>query len=174
MPQDPAEALRRVLRTSRLNGWSVAVCAGLCALVSLAFGELAGASIGILVSAGGALEIYGNRRLRRRDPGGVRWLVRSQLVVLAAIGAYASARLFSFDPEYVREIITPSMRASLDEMGLTADEIIPLVSRAFHLLYGGLLLVTLLYQGGVALYYRRQARAVAEALNPPPLLPPRI
>ena len=84
-PPRPEDVLHRVIKLSRLNGWSVAIFAGVCAVGSLAFGDLLGASVGLLVTFGGALEVRGHRMLKRNDAGGMRWLVRSQLVVLAVI-----------------------------------------------------------------------------------------
>ena len=65
----PKEILHRVMRTARLNGWSIAVFAGLCALISLAFGDLVGAFIGIVVTVGGVTEIRGLRRLKQHEIG---------------------------------------------------------------------------------------------------------
>jgi hypothetical protein len=168
MKRTPEETLRRVLKVSRLDGWSVAIFAGGCSLVSLAFGDPVGVSVGLLVTLGGALEIRGHRMLKHGNADGMRWLVRSQLVVLATIWAYAARQLLSFDTAIVRELATPDMRASLNELGLTMEDILPLVRRAFYLLYGGVMAVTLIYQGGLALYYRRRTAAVAQALTPPP------
>jgi hypothetical protein len=167
----PEEVLRRVLKTSRLNGWSVAIFAGLCSLVSLAFGDPVGCSVGLLVALGGALEVRGHRLLKRRDADGMKWLVRSQLVVLGVIWTYAATRLVSFDQEIVRELVSADMRASLNELGLTTEDILPLVRRFFYLLYGSVMAATLIYQGGLALYYRRRTAMVATALRAPPVVP---
>src|SRR5664280_3124487 len=43
-PRQPEEILRRVMKLSRLNGWSVAIFAGLCTLVSVAVWVRVGAS----------------------------------------------------------------------------------------------------------------------------------
>ncbi len=167
----PEEVLRRVLKTSRLNGWSVAIFAGLCSLVSWALGDPVGGSIGLLVALGGMLEVRGHRLLQRRDADGMRWLVRSQLVVLGVIWTYAATRLMSFDEGLVREMVTPDMRASLNELGVTMEDILPLVRRFFYLLYGSVMAATLIYQGGLGLYYRRRTAAVELALRAPPLVP---
>jgi hypothetical protein len=167
MKRTPEETLRRVLKVSRLDGWSVAIFAGFCSLVSLAFGDPVGCSVGLLVALGGALEVRGHHLLKHGNADGMRWLVRSQLVVLGTIWAYAASRLLSFDTAIVQDIATPDMRASLNELGLTLEDILPLVRRAFYLLYGGVMAVTLIYQGGLALYYRRRTAAVAQALSAP-------
>jgi hypothetical protein len=181
-PRPPEEVLRRVLRISRLNGWSVALGAGLCSLVALPFGGLIGLGVGLFVTIGGVMELRGNRRLRRRDPDGMTLLVRSQLVVLGAIWIYALPRLLSFDPAYLQDQVIPNLRelmsasgADLDSLlaqgGLNTKDIVPLVHLVFVILYGSVLLVTLVYQGGLALYYRHHTAAVIEALKAPPPVP---
>jgi hypothetical protein len=168
MKPAPEEVLRRVLKVSRLNGWSVAIFAGLCSLVTLVSGDPVGVSVGLLVTLGGALEVRGHRMLQHGDAAGMKWLVRSQLVVLGTIWVYAATRLVSFDAELLSELITPDLRASLNEVGLTTEDILPLVRRFFYLLYGSVMAATLIYQGGLALYYRRRTALVAQALAAPP------
>jgi hypothetical protein len=182
-PRPPEDILRRVKRNARLNGWSVAIVAGLSTLVSLAFVDPVSAAVGLMVTIGGALEVRGYRMLRRNDPGGMRWLARSQLVVLGAIWAYGLSRLLSFDAGYLQSEVIPDARAMLgsygvdfDQMlaqaGLDARNIVPLVRLFFVILYGSLLLVTLIYQGGLFLYYRWRTAAVEKALQFPQIIPP--
>ena len=169
-PRPPADVLRRVLKFSRLNGWSVAIFAGVCALVSLALLDPIGVAVCVLVLMGGLLEVHGSRRLRRREADGVRWLVRSQLVVLGVIWTYAVTRLASFDEGLVRDLITPELLSALRELGLTQEDILPLIRQFFYLLYGSVMAATLIYQGGLALYYHRRAAAVEAALRAPPIV----
>lgn len=169
-PRPPADVLRRVLNFSRLNGWSVAIFAGVCALVSLALLDPIGVAVCLLVLMGGLLEVHGSRRLRRREADGVRWLVRSQLVVLGVIWTYAVTRLASFDEGLVRDLITPELLSALRELGLTQEDILPLIRQFFYLLYGSVMAATLIYQGGLALYYHRRAAAVEAALRAPPIV----
>lgn len=169
-------------RFARLDGWSVFLFAGLCTLVSLAFLEPVGISVGLLVTLGGALEVHGYRRLRRNDAAGMRWLARSQLVVLGTIWSYGLSRLLSFDAVYLQNEVIPDARALFASRGLNLDQflaqagldsadVVPLVRLLFVVLYGSVLLVTLLYQGGLYLYYRRHTAVVEEALTPPPVIP---
>lgn len=179
----PADVLRRVLKISRLNGWSVAIFAGVSTLVSLALMDPIGIAVCLLVMFGGLLEVRGQRMLSRRDADGMRWLVRSQLVVLGVIWVYALPRLLSFDATYLQDEAIPNLRellaasgtdldSLLAQSGLSTKDIVPLVHQFFVILYSGVMLATLLYQGGLALYYRRRTAAVEEALRaPPPVLP---
>ena len=178
-PRPPDKVLRQVLWVSGLNGWSVALFAGVCALGALPFGDLVSCVVAVLVMVGGIMEIRGHRQLRRRDPDGMRLLVRSQLVVLGVIWVYAVPRLLSFDAAYVQDQVIPNLRDNLAALGMSMDEflqevgldqkqIVPLVHRVFVALYGTVMFVTLLYQGGLALFYRRRTAAVEAALRAPP------
>ena len=166
----PADVLRRVLRIARLNGWSVAIFAGVCTLVSLALMDPIGITVCLLVMLGGLLEVRGQRMLSRRDADGLRWLVRSQFVVLGVIWTYAASRLVSFDEGLVRAMITLDMQSSLRELGLAPEDILPLVRRFFYLLYGSVMAAALIYQGGLALYYHRRRATVTLALQAPPVV----
>jgi hypothetical protein len=181
-PRSPDDILRRVKRLARVDGWSVAIFAGLCTVGSLAFLDPVGISVGLLVTLGGALEVHGYRMLRRNDGRGMRWLARSQLVILGTIWAYGLERLLSFDAGYLQTEVIPNARAMLTAHGINLDDylaqvgedaadIVPLVRLFFVVLYGSVLLVTLIYQGGLYLYYRGRTAAVQEALKSPPLIP---
>jgi hypothetical protein len=180
--RSPEVILRRVKRLARLNGWSVALFAGLCTLASLAFLDPVGITVGLLVTLGGALEVHGYRLLRRNDASGMRWLARSQLVVLGTMWAYVLPRLLSFDAVYLQTEVIPNARAMLASRGVNLDEflaqagvdsadIVPLVRLFLVVFYGSVLLATLLYQGGLYLYYRWRTAAVEDALRSPPVVP---
>ncbi len=168
----PKETLHRVMRTARLNGWSIAIFAGLCALVSLATGDLVGGIIGLIVTAGGLVEIRGLRKLEQHDAdGGMTFLIRAQWIVLGSIWAYALGKLFSFDPQMAMGNMTPDMRTMIGQVGLSPADITHLVSLTFYAIYATVLIVTLIYQGGLALYYSRRRAAVHEALTAAPAIP---
>jgi hypothetical protein len=179
-PRPPEEVLRRVIRFSRLNGWSAVLFAGLGALVSLGLLDPISVSICLLIGLGGVLEVHGQRMLVRRDAGGMRWLVRAQLVVLAVVWLYAATHLVSFDAVYLRDEVIPNARELLSAFGMDLNQIfeqadldtnavVAFVRLMFVTIYGSLMLVTLIYQGGLALYYRRRTAAVEAALQPPPI-----
>lgn len=175
-PPHPAEkSLRRVLLVSALDGWSVAVIAGVGTLLALALGDLSGAATGLLILVAGATELRGRARLRRKDATGMKLLVRAQLFLLTVILVYCATRLGSFDEglvqDTVRENLTPDMEAALLESGIARGDIVPAVKMMFYVLYGTVAFVSLLCQGGLILYYRSRATRVAEALAAPPPAP---
>jgi|UniRef100_UPI00404943E2 hypothetical protein len=164
----PDEVLRRVLRLSSVNGLSVAIFAGLCALGSLVFGDLLGAGVGLLVAIGGITEVRGRNKLRQRDADGMRLLVRAQWMVLGVIWVYAASRIGSFDAMLALDNQTPEMRQMLAEAGVETAQLITLVKIFFYVFYSVVMLVTLIYQGGLALYYKHRTPMVAAALSVPP------
>lgn len=170
-PSPPQKALQRVLAISRLNGWSVTLVAVFGVLLTLLLGDLLGTLIGLLAVTAGWMEIRGHGKLRRQDAEGMKWLVRSQLLLLSVILAYCASRLGSFDADSVMGNLTPDMETILQDAGVGLGDILPLVRLAFFVLYGTVAFVTVLYQGGLALYYRSKTKLVTEALTAPPHSP---
>jgi hypothetical protein len=165
----PAEkTLKRVLAVSRFNGWSVMIIASLGILLTLLLGDLLGTGIGGLAVVSGWMEVRGHKKLKLRDPAGMKWLVRSQLLLLSVILVYCASRLGSFDADTAMANLTPDMEVVLKEAGLERGDILPMVRMAFFATYLTVTVVTLFYQGGMALYYRSRTAKVTEALTIPP------
>jgi hypothetical protein len=175
MAATPEKTLRRVLFISALDGWSIALFAGLCTLISLLMGEWIGVSVGALVTAAGVIELRGRRKLLDRDAGGLALLVRAQLLILAVIWLYSIQNLLAFDEATIMASITPDMRSALTQAGLSIDDFRPLVKPVYFSLYLTVIGVTLLFQGGLALYYyscrAKVTAALAARVAVPPVLP---
>lgn len=167
-PTPPEQILRRVLLVSALDGWSLVAIAGLGTVLTLIFGDWLGTGIGLLVLAAGCGELRGRRRLQRRDPAGMQLLVRAQLFLLSVILVYCVSRLSSFDSDTALANLTPEMEAALHEAGLARADILPLVQIAFYATYGTVAVVSLVFQGALALYYRSRTARVTAALAAPP------
>ena len=98
-------------------------------------------------------------------------LVRSQLLLLSVILIYCVTRLGSFDADTALGNLTPDMEAPLKELGLERGEILSMVRSTFYITYVTVAVVTVFYQGGMALFYRRRTALVSEALAAPPQPP---
>jgi len=164
-PTPQEKSLKRVLAISRLNGWSVAVVASLGTIATLLLGDLTGTLVGLLAIGSGVMEIRGHRLVARRQAEGMKWLVRSQLLLLGVLLAYCATRLGSFDAETAMANLTPDMEAVLKEAGLERADILPLVRITYLATYGAVALTCLIYQGGMALYYSRKRDPVTQALT---------
>ena len=161
-PPLPSEILRRVLRMARFDGTCVLGIAGSCALISAAARDVTGAVVGLLVAGAGAVELHGMGLLRSGDSRGMRWLVTSQLGIMVSILGYAAARLSSPDVAALRKAVTPEIAEQIRLAGMGVDDFL---SEMVKLVYFAVCLVTILYQGGMTLYYLRRSSAVARALE---------
>lgn len=169
-PELPEKVLRRVLAISRGDGWSIVIVASLGGLVSLVQGGWFGAAAGLLVALGGAGELHGRRLLLRGKIAGTGWLIGAQLFLLVVICLYAWCRWRYFDPVALWAELPNLARAELTRQmvaaGLDPEFDRPLLLQLMNLLVCAILAcVTLLYQGGLALYYAWQRERIRQALS---------
>lgn len=163
-PLIPAESLRRVLRVARLDGSCILAVAGLFALASASIHDTAGAAVGLLVAGTGAIELHGTGLLRNREERGMKWLVASQLFLMAIVLAYVASRLMKVDLSILQPLVTADQRKAIADAGLTIEEFLRIVYVGTYAVFG---VVTVLYQGGMTAYYLRRRSAVAAALAEP-------
>lgn len=176
MPDSPAEkSLRHVLLVSAIDGWSITVIAGFCTLVSLLFGQWIGISVGATITVAGLIELRGRARLARGDISGLGWLIRAQVLILATIGLYAFRNLLAFDEAVLLAQFTPELRNAIDQLGISMADIERLMKPIYCGIYLTVIGVTVLFQGGLALYYASRRTKITEAFvsrfKVPPLPP---
>lgn len=165
MTDSPSEkTLRSVLTLSAIDGWSVALFAGFCTLISLVFGEWVGVYIGGLITAAGVMELRGRRQLLRGEANGMNGLVRAQLIILATILLYAFRNLLAFDEATIMEGMTPDMRLVLDQYGISIETLRTMIKPIYYGFYLVVMGVTVLFNGGLALFYRTRREKITEAL----------
>lgn len=164
-PLLPAESLHRLLRLARLDGTVVLALASAFAIASALGGNGLEVLIGVLIAGAGALELHGAGLLRTGEVRGISWLVASQVYLLTAVLGYVTLRLISFDPALINLIMTDALRQRYLEAGLTHAQIDQVVEWSYYLTYAIVGVVTLFYQGGMALFYFRRRDAVAKALE---------
>jgi hypothetical protein len=161
-PLLPSEILRRLIRVARFDGISVLGVAGAFALVSAASRDVSGAVIGLLVAAAGAIELHGVGLLRVGRGVGMRWLVSSQLYLMTTMLTYVALRLGRPDIASIRPIVTVELAGQIQQAGMTVDQFL---LEFLRLVYLGVAAATLLYQGGMTIYYLRRRTAVAAAME---------
>ncbi|MFM1852410.1 MAG: hypothetical protein RIS54_2094 [Verrucomicrobiota bacterium] len=166
----PEEILRRIIRLSGINGWCVALVAGLGGLVSLAFADWIGAATGLAVCAGGGLELRGRKQVLQGEATGMRRMVLAQLVVLATLWVYSVVQLIVFDAARLVAELPPEIHAMIADAQLDVAQVQQLLTIANFALYGAVMLASLVYQGGLALYYRHRTPSVVAVLAAPPPL----
>ena len=168
-PLLPTEIVARMLRVAHFDGGSVLVLCGALAIASAWYGDFTGAVIGALIAGAGAFELHGAGLIKAGEPRGLNWLIASQLYLLATILSYVGWRLTSYDPAAVRHILEPmlhtsDLQAQLAEAGATEADLLAMVRTIYYAGFSLVAVGTLLYQGGMALYYHRRRAAVAAAL----------
>lgn len=127
-----------------------------------------GAAAGVLAAGAGAMELHGANRLNNGDANGMRWLVGSQLGLLAVVFGYIAARLLSLSPEMIDERIPAELAARFAEAGIPREEVPGFVQRVGRIAYTLLAVGSLAYQGGMALYFHRRRNVIRQVLAPRP------
>ncbi|MFH1496313.1 MAG: hypothetical protein ABII82_00680 [Verrucomicrobiota bacterium] len=164
-PPLPASVLQRVLTIARLDGLSVVGVAAAGSGLAAIMGDPTGTVVGGGVVLAGMLELAGVRSLKNGRVGGVDRLVASQLLLLALIWSYVGARLWQGTDTMVARLLTPDRLAQLAGWGVDTGRLLDLVHLTLPITYGVIVLATLAYQGGLALFYHRQRGAIRSALG---------
>jgi len=162
----PAETLRRVVRVSRFDGLMVLTVSGAFAVASALIHDETGTLVGLLVAGTGAVELHGAALLRHGLDRGMRWLVGSQLLLMAAVIGFAAWSLHHVDAATLKWMTDAAVagpnRAKLAEYGMSeADAGLLFYKTCFV----SLAAATFLYQGGMVVYYLRRGAAVKAALS---------
>ena len=113
LPPLPKDTVRRVVRVARFDGWSVLGVAGVLALAAATMGDYVGAIVGLIVAGAGAGELHGASLLSHGEVRGLKWLIGSQLFLMAAIVSYCALRLLHPDLAPLRALIDAEMKAQL-------------------------------------------------------------
>jgi len=169
-PLLPEQRLRRVLAISRVDGWSIVILAALSGLVSMIQGNWFPAAVALLVVLAGGTELQGRARLLRGQTSGFAWIIAAQWALLIVIWIYAWWRWRYFDPAAFWAELPRFVQAKFDRdllaAGLDPEFDRPLLLGMMNTLTCLMLAsVSLLFQGGLALYYSTQRQAVSEALQ---------
>lgn len=156
--------IERIARIARWNGGSLAMVAGLGALLSLAGGDPVPTAFAAAIAYAGWRELDAGRRLAATGaPAGPRaTLVRCELAVLALIVGYSAWRLATADPVAELAALPAPQRELL--ASLTAGDralLEQLFAMALKIVYGTLIAVTAAYQGGMAWWYSKSLGSTA-------------
>ena len=168
-PLPSHSSIRKVLAVSLVNGWSISIVAGLSLLVTLALGDGLGILVSILVTGAGVTELLGRHRLKGGDAGGGRWLLAAQLGLMAVLCGYCIWQLLNLDPHRVLDSLSEEKRGLFESIGYTTAALERLVAVAMVAIYSGVILASLLHQGGLFYFYRRSLAKVEKASVPPPI-----
>ncbi len=152
-----AATILKAGRVAAFNGWTLLVFGALSVLFGL-FSPV-GMAVGVLLLALGWNELRGRGLLRALDPRGARILGWNQISLMGVITAYCLWSLHRTlahpDPEMVQ----------LEEMvGISRE----MVTQVTVLAYGGVILLTAVFQGLLSRYHFARERLLAEYLEQTP------
>jgi hypothetical protein len=121
------------------------------------------------ISAIGVMEFLGYRRLRKADPAAPKALAVNQLAFLGLIVVYCLGQMVGFSVDDAKAAaLSPEVRAQLNAMPSMAEGIDRMIERWAPLLtygfYSLVIVLSVAFQGGMALYYYTRRRHV-EAFN---------
>lgn len=161
-----ARTVRRAAGVAAFNGWTT----GLLAACSAPFAWFG--AVNLLIAGGLGVvafnEFRGRRRLLRFDPSGAALLGWNQLGFLAGIVAYClwrvAAGFFGEGPFAAELAAKPELRQVFDSAeGFDAAYRVAIVA-----FYGLVIVLSLLFQGGNAVYYFTRRRHVGAYLRDTP------
>jgi hypothetical protein len=152
MAAEPVSPWPRAARIARANGLGYLVC-GLLTVLSSFPGASLDMLLGVALVVAGLLERRGAVRLSQGEPGASNILARNELALGACIVVYAVLRMTVLPSPSLSD---PALVDALGGGGADAGEMLEAMAR---LVYGGVAVVALLYQGGMALYFSRYRQA---------------
>lgn len=178
-PPLPAEVLKRVQRIAVIDGSVLVFLAGGFGLISAFASDWLGAVVGGLAAGAGWVELQGRRKLQAGEMIGVRWLVRSQILLLTVILSYVVYQYFYYNPKPILDAVAKAEGMMIDAQraqGLepaTFAEAFGLSQAGFHELikktvrraYVAVGIATILCQGGLAYYYHLKTAVIARSLR---------
>jgi len=158
--------LARAAAVARANATGYVIFGGLSMFVAAPGLDVLGLLVGALVTGVGVAQLRAAARLQRAEARAPRALMRNELALMGGIVVYCVLQLTvlrTSSAELEKQV------GSLGDLGLDMDMDLDELASAFTTtLYCAFLLVTLAYQGGMALYFRRRGPLVASYLAESP------
>ena len=155
------EPLKRAARWGAANGLGYIVFGGLSILLSISSSpDWIGLLIGAALIGAGVVERSQATRLTQGDPGSPGRMAQAELALMGAILLGCVIRL-TFSPSVSSELRSVG---ELSGLGLEMSDLIDSVTR---LVYAIVMVVSILYQGGMGRYFLRRRKDVAIYLASP-------
>jgi hypothetical protein len=149
--REGATKIRKAARVAAFNGWSTAIVAALS--VPFALSSTINLLVAVALIGVAFVEFHGRRRLLKFDPAAATILGWNQLAFLAMICAYCGWMLYSNlngPNAFAAEL---EANADLKAAVGMLDGFDTLYRQIVLALYGSVIVLSILFQGGTAIYY---------------------
>jgi hypothetical protein len=165
--RDRAKTIRKAARVATFNGWTTAAAAAFSAMFLLF--DRGGVAIAITLglSVVAYNEFRGRKRLLNFDPSAATMLGWNQLGLLAMIVVYCLWMLSGSSAE-ASAVSAQFNSAAERELLSMAGDLEGLYKTAALAMYGGAIALSVLFQGGNALYYFTRRRHVEDFIAETP------
>lgn len=152
----------KVLGVAMFNGVSEAVFAGLSVLIALVAPTVIGilAALSLLIIT--YVEFHGRSLVQTLNPKGLTYLANNQLVFGILIILYAVSQLY-----YQAQGVDPHL-AELASLGEIGEQIAELEQAIVKIVYISLIAGTIIFQGGMALFYHRSRKHLQRFVSDTP------
>jgi hypothetical protein len=166
--RDRAKTIRKAARVAGFNGWTTAAAAAFSAMFLLFDRSPAAIAITLGLSVVAYNEFRGRKRLLNFDPCAATMLGWNQLGLLAAIVIYCLWMLSASSSEAVGAMTSGMDSATRQQMREVLGDLDGLYKSATLAMYGGAIVLSVLFQGGNALYYFTRRRHVEDFIAETP------
>jgi len=154
--------LARAAAVARNNALGYVAFGALTLLLSAPRLDLPGIAIGAVLTGVGVAQLRTAPRLRRADPAAPGMLARNEAVLLVAIVIYCVLQLTVLRTS---SAALGDQLADAGDVGVELDALLDSVNAAVYCIFLG---VALVYQGGLALYFKRRRPALERYLAETP------
>ncbi len=165
------KAVLKAAGVAKFSACTMLIMAGL-GVMSLAMDHsIESVVIVVAITVMGLIELSGAKRIAAAVPSAARDLGFNQLALLALIVIYCVVQMVTFSARGSSFLVSPEFRQtmtqlpSLEAMGEKLDSLAPLLVCGF---YGLVILLSVLFQGGLALYYFSRRKVIQSFLNETP------
>lgn len=166
--RDRAKTIRKAARVAAFNGWTMAAAAACSAMFLVFDRSLVSIAITLGISIVAYIEFRGRKGLLNFDPSAATMLGWNQLGLLAMIIAYCLWMLSASSSEAVGAMTSQMDSSTRQEMLNMVGDLEGLYKTATLAMYGGAIALSVLFQGGNALYYFTRRRHVEDFIAETP------
>ena len=156
------KSVQRVVTVAGANAVMELGVGILALLVTVFWWSWAGLLVGLALCAVGAVELAGRKRVRMGDASGASLLALNQLAFLAVIIIYCVAQMVGTPAQAVNDAIGSELRELSEATGTPLGDVeqsVTAMARWFYLL---IILLSVAFQGGMALYYFTRRKAIEQ------------